>query len=105
MRCPQDHFAVPVPGSYDVTAMCLTATGLQFFSNLSLCGVKQNRRGHDACQSVPLSQDLPAEAARKLSFGQCTGVVYSSEGKCNRGINAGQKYCRMLQGDYFEWPF
>ena len=31
MRCPHDRRAVPVQGSYDVTAMCLRATGLQFF--------------------------------------------------------------------------
>ena len=32
---------MPVRRSYDVTAMCLRATGLRFFSNLSLRGVKQ----------------------------------------------------------------
>ena len=52
LHCPYDHRAVPVRGSYDVTAMCLRATGLRFFSILSLCGVKQNRRGHDARKSV-----------------------------------------------------
>ena len=31
LRCPYDHRAVPVRGSYDVTAMCLRATGLRFF--------------------------------------------------------------------------
>ena len=31
LRCPHDHRAVPVRGSYDVTAMCLRATGLRFF--------------------------------------------------------------------------
>ena len=31
MRCPHDHRAVPVRGSYDATAMCLRATGLRFF--------------------------------------------------------------------------
>ena len=30
-RCPHDHRAVPIRGSYDVTAMCLRATGLRFF--------------------------------------------------------------------------
>ena len=50
-RCPHDHLALPVRGSYDVTAMCLRATGLRFF-NLSLCVVKRNRRGHDARKSV-----------------------------------------------------
>ena len=34
LRCPYDHRAVPVRGLYDVTAMCLRATGLRFFSNL-----------------------------------------------------------------------
>ena len=29
-----------------------TSYGLTIFSNLSLCGVKQNRRGHDARKSV-----------------------------------------------------
>ena len=29
-----------------------TGYGLTIFSNLSLCGVKQNRRGHDARKSV-----------------------------------------------------
>ena len=43
---------VPAQGSYDVTAMCLQATGLRFFSNVSLCGVKQNLRGHDARKSI-----------------------------------------------------
>ena len=52
LRCHHDHRAVHVRGLYDVTAMCLRATGLRFFSNLSLCGVKQNRRGHDARKSV-----------------------------------------------------
>ena len=33
---------MPLRGSYDVTAMCLRARGLRFFSNLSLCGVKQS---------------------------------------------------------------
>ena len=50
LRCPHDYRAVSVWGSYDVTAMCLRAYDL--FSNLSLCGVKQNRRGHDARKSV-----------------------------------------------------
>ena len=31
LRCPHDHCAVTVRGSYDVTAMCLRAKGLQFF--------------------------------------------------------------------------
>ena len=31
LRCPHDHRAVPVRGSYDVTVMCLWATGLRFF--------------------------------------------------------------------------
>ena len=52
LRCPHDHRAVPVQRSYNVTVMCLRATGLRFFSNLSLCGVKQNRRGHDARKSA-----------------------------------------------------
>ena len=62
MRCPHDHRAVPVRGSYDVTGMCLRAYD---FFKLSLCGVKQNRRGHDARKSVRQLQGLPAEAARK----------------------------------------
>ena len=31
LSCPHAHRAVPVRGSYDVTAMCLQATGLRFF--------------------------------------------------------------------------
>ena len=31
VRCPHAHGAVPVRESYDVTAMCLRATGLRFF--------------------------------------------------------------------------
>ena len=31
MRSPHDHRAVSVRGSYDVTAVCLGATGLRFF--------------------------------------------------------------------------
>ena len=30
-RCPRDYRAVPVRGSYNITAMCLRATGLRFF--------------------------------------------------------------------------
>ena len=78
VRGPHDHRAVPVRGSYDVTAMCLRATGLRFFSILSLCGVKQNCRGHDARKSVRWLQGLPAKAARKRWFGHRTGIVYSS---------------------------
>ena len=77
LRCPHDHRAVLVRRSYDVTVMCLRATGLRFFSNLSLCGVKQNRRGHDARKSVRWLQGLPAEDARKRWIGHRTGIVYS----------------------------
>ena len=49
-----------------------------FFQIFSLCGVKQNHRGHDARKSVRWSQSLPAEAARKQWFGHRTGIVYSS---------------------------
>ena len=53
VRCPHDHLAVAEQASYDVTATYLRATGLRFFfSNLSLCGGKQNRRGHDDRKSV-----------------------------------------------------
>ena len=31
LRCPHDHCEVPIRGSYDLTAMCLRATGLGFF--------------------------------------------------------------------------
>ena len=30
-RCPQDHRTVPIQVSYNVTAMCLRATGLRLF--------------------------------------------------------------------------
>ena len=60
------------------------------FFKLSLCGVKQNRSGHDARKSVRLSQGLPAEAARKRWFGPRTGIVYSSLGKCKWGIHQAQ---------------
>ena len=62
-----DHRAVSVRESYDVTAMYLRGYELTvfFFSNLLLCGVKQNRRGHDARKPVRRSQGLHAEAARK----------------------------------------
>ena len=51
VRCPHDHRAGPVGGLCHATAMCLRAYNF-FFSNLSLCGIKQNRRGHDARKSV-----------------------------------------------------
>ena len=38
--------------------------GLTVFSNLSLCGVKHNRRGHDARKSVRRSQGLPTVARK-----------------------------------------
>ena len=62
LRCPHDHRVVPARGSYDVTAMCLRATGLRFSSNLSLCGIKQYRRSHDVRKSIRWSQGLPAAA-------------------------------------------
>ena len=68
-----------------------TGYGLTIFSNLSLCGVKQNRRGHDARKSVRWSLGLPAEAARKRWLGHRTGIVYSTDGKCNRGITSTQQ--------------
>ena len=94
LRCPHDHHAVAVR---IVRCHCDVSTGLWFFSKLSLCGVKQNRRGHDARKSVRWSQGLPAEAVRKRWFGHRTGIVYSSYGKCNRGMNSMKK----IQG-FFE---
>ena len=43
VRCPHDQHTVIV------RCYCDVSTG---YSNLSLCGVKQNRRGHDARTSV-----------------------------------------------------
>ena len=74
LRCPHDHRTGIVRCHCDVS----TGYGLTFFSNLSLCGVKQNRWGHDARKSVRWSQGLPAEAARKRWFGHRTGIVFSS---------------------------
>ena len=48
VRCPHDHRTGIVRCYCDVS----TGYGLTIFSNLSLCGVKQNRRGHDARKSV-----------------------------------------------------
>ena len=78
VRCPHDHRAVPPTGI--VRRHCDVSMGyrLTIFSNLSLCGVKQNRRGHDARKSVWWSQGLPVEATRKRWFGHRTGIVYSS---------------------------
>ena len=33
LGCPHDHRGVPVRGLFDVSAMCLRATGLRFFQN------------------------------------------------------------------------
>ena len=78
VRCPHDHRAVPHTGIVRRHCDVSTGYGLTIFSNLSLCGVKQNRRGHDARKSVRWSQGLPAEAARKRWFGHRTGIVDSS---------------------------
>ena len=37
LRCPHDHRAAPVRGSYDVTVMCLRTTGLRFFFQICHC--------------------------------------------------------------------
>ena len=37
LRCPHDHRVVHARGSYDVTAMCLRATGLRFFFQICHC--------------------------------------------------------------------
>ena len=54
------------------------------FSNLSLCGVKQNRRGHDARKSVRWSQGLPAETTHKT-------VIWTLYG--HRILVVRQMYC------------
>ena len=76
VQCPYGDRTMSLPCVY----------GLTIFSNLSLCGVIQDRRGHDARKSVRWRQGLPAEAAGKRWFGHRTGILYSSQGKCNRGI-------------------
>ena len=70
VRCPYGDHMMSLRCVYGLRAY-------DFFSNLSLCGVKQNRRGHDARKSVRWSQGLPAEAVRKRWFGHRTGIVYS----------------------------
>ena len=37
VRCPHDHRSVPLPGSYDVTAMCLQATGYGLTIFFQIC--------------------------------------------------------------------
>ena len=70
VRCPYGDHTMSLRCVYGLRAY-------DFFSNLSLCGVKQNRRGHDARKSVRWSQGLPAEAVRKRWYGHRTGIVYS----------------------------
>ena len=41
MRCPHDHRAVPILGSYDFSAMFLRATGLQFFQICPCAGLNK----------------------------------------------------------------
>ena len=57
VRCPY--------GDRTMSLRCVYGLRAYDFLNLSLCGVKQNRRGHDARKSVRSLQGLPAEAARK----------------------------------------
>ena len=49
MRCPHAHRAVPVRECYDVTAMCLRATGLRFFL---ICNCAELNKMVEATMSV-----------------------------------------------------
>ena len=61
LRCPHDHRAVPVRGSYDVTAMCLRATGLRFFR---ICHCAELNKIVEATMSVNPYDDLKVSLRR-----------------------------------------
>ena len=66
LRCPHDHRAVPVRGSYDVTAMCLRATGLRFFQ---ICHCAELNKIVEATMPVNLYDDRKVSLRRRYGNG------------------------------------
>ena len=64
--CPQDHRAVPVRGSYDVTAMCLRATGLRFFQ---ICHCAELNKIVEATMPVNPYDDRKVSLRRRYGNG------------------------------------
>ena len=61
LRCPHNHRAVPVWGSYDFTAMCLRATGLRFFQ---ICNCEELNKIVEATMPVNPYDDLKVPLRR-----------------------------------------
>ena len=61
LHCPRDHRAVHVRGSYDVTAMCLRATGLRFFQ---ICHCAELNKIVEATMPVNLYDDRKVSLRR-----------------------------------------
>ena len=83
MRCPHDHRSVPVRGSYDVTAMCLWATGFNF---LQICLCAELNKIVEATMPVNRYDDRKVSLWRLHGNGDLDVVRAWSEGKCNQGI-------------------
>ena len=83
MRCPHDHRAVAVRGSYDVTAMCLRATGLRFFQ---ICHCAELNKIVEATMPVNPYDDRKV-ALRKPHGNGDLGIVRASYTRRKANVN------------------
>ena len=65
---------------------CDLSTGLRFFKSCHSAELNKIVEATMPVNPYDDPQGLPAVATRKGLFEHRTGIVYSSEGKCNRGI-------------------
>ena len=77
---------ITVRESYNVTAMCLRATGLRFFQ---ICHCAQLNKIVEAKMPVNTYDDRKVSLRRPKGNGDLD-IVFSSYGKCNRGIKVQQ---------------
>ena len=74
MRCPHDLHAVPILGLYNVTAMCLRATGLRFFQ---ICHCAELNKIVEATMPVNLYDDRKVSLRRPHINGDLDMVLAS----------------------------
>ena len=82
LRCPQDRRAVPVRGSYDVTAMCLRATGLRFFQ---ICHCAEFNKIVEATMPVNPYDDCKVSLRRPHGNGD-SDIVRASYTRCKANV-------------------
>ena len=74
VRCPDDHRTVFVRGSYDVSAMCLRATGLRFFQ---ICHCGEINKIVEATMRVNLKDNCKVSLQRPHGNGDLDLVLAS----------------------------